>query len=177
MQVEFGVAFNSTLEFEPRRRHHFATREHACRAVATWIDEYNSDREHFTMPRGMTPMRRAAADSVDRAAQGDGPVPPASRVAATITARRACGPPLTPEPLTTQRHGQGQALPAHRAAHIPPTKIKFLPPSLYGLRELPNLITPEPRHPVTWRSPRRPPLHRNAHGQLSDPCRPTTSAP
>ena len=63
MQVEFGVAFNSTLEFEPRRRHHFATREHACRAVATWIDEYNSDREHFTMPRGMTPMRRAAADS------------------------------------------------------------------------------------------------------------------
>jgi hypothetical protein len=55
MQVEFGVAFNSTLEFEPRRRHHFATREHACRAVATWIDEYNSDREHFTMPRGMTP--------------------------------------------------------------------------------------------------------------------------
>jgi transposase InsO family protein len=48
MQVEFGVAFNSTVEFEPLRRHHFATREHACRAVATWIDEYNSDRRYFT---------------------------------------------------------------------------------------------------------------------------------
>jgi hypothetical protein len=37
--------------------------------------------------------------------------PPASRVAVAIAARRACGPPLTPEslrPLTAQRHGQAQ---------------------------------------------------------------------
>ena len=43
--------------------------------------------------------------------------PPASRVAVAIAARRACGPPLTPEslrPLTAQRHGQAQQpLPAH----------------------------------------------------------------
>jgi hypothetical protein len=62
------------------------------------------------------------------AAQRYGPVPPASRVVATIAARRACGPPLTPEPLTTRRHGQGQgqALLAQHAAHTPPTKIKSL---------------------------------------------------
>jgi putative transposase len=48
MQVELGVTFNSTLEFELLRRHHLATREQARRAVATWIDEYNSDRRHST---------------------------------------------------------------------------------------------------------------------------------
>ena len=37
-------AFNSTLEFELLRRCHFTTREQARRAVATWIDEYNTDR-------------------------------------------------------------------------------------------------------------------------------------
>jgi putative transposase len=41
-------AFNSTLEFELLRRHHFATREQARHAVAAWIDEYNSDRRHST---------------------------------------------------------------------------------------------------------------------------------
>jgi transposase InsO family protein len=41
-------AFNSTLEFELLRRCRFATREQARRAVAAWIDEYNSDRRHST---------------------------------------------------------------------------------------------------------------------------------
>ena len=51
------------------------------------------------------------------AAPGYRAAPPASRVAVAIAARRACGPPLTPEslrPLTAQRHGQAQQpLPAH----------------------------------------------------------------
>ena len=41
-------SFNSTLEFELLSRHHFATREQARRAVATFIDEYNTDRRHST---------------------------------------------------------------------------------------------------------------------------------
>ncbi len=41
-------SFNSTLEFELLRDHHFATREQARRAVAGWIDEYNTVRRHFT---------------------------------------------------------------------------------------------------------------------------------
>ena len=54
------------------------------------------------------------------AAPGYGAVPPASRVAATIAARRAYGPPLTPEPLrplSAQRHGQAHGpCPPDRAA-------------------------------------------------------------
>jgi putative transposase len=41
-------AFNSTLEFELLREEHFATREQARRAVAGWIDEYNTVRRHST---------------------------------------------------------------------------------------------------------------------------------
>lgn len=41
-------SFNSTLEFELLRRHHSATREQARRAVAEWIDEYNTERRHST---------------------------------------------------------------------------------------------------------------------------------
>jgi transposase InsO family protein len=41
-------SFNSTLEFELLSRHHFATREQARRAVAAFIDEYNTDRRHST---------------------------------------------------------------------------------------------------------------------------------
>jgi transposase InsO family protein len=41
-------AFNSTLEFELLRQHHFATREQARRAVAAWLDEYNTVRRHST---------------------------------------------------------------------------------------------------------------------------------
>ena len=41
-------SFNSTLEFELLREHHFATRQQARRAVAGWIDEYNTARRHST---------------------------------------------------------------------------------------------------------------------------------
>ena len=41
-------SFNSTLEFELLRRRRFATREQARRAVAGWIDEYNTVRRHST---------------------------------------------------------------------------------------------------------------------------------
>ena len=40
-------SFNSTVEFELLRGNHFATRE-ARRAVAGWIDEYNTVRRHST---------------------------------------------------------------------------------------------------------------------------------
>jgi len=64
------------------------------------------------------------------AAPGYGAAPPASRVATAIAARRAYGPPLTPQPLrplTAQSARAGaQPLPARtarRSAHI---KIKPL---------------------------------------------------
>lgn len=41
-------AFNSTLEFELLRDHRFVTREQARRAVADWIDDYNTVRRHST---------------------------------------------------------------------------------------------------------------------------------
>jgi len=41
-------SFNSTLEFELLSRQHFCTREQARRAVAGWIDEYNTVRRHST---------------------------------------------------------------------------------------------------------------------------------
>jgi len=41
-------SFNSTLEFELLRQRRFATREQARRAVAAWIDEYNTTRRHST---------------------------------------------------------------------------------------------------------------------------------
>jgi putative transposase len=41
-------AFNSTVEFELLRDRHFATRKQARRAVADWIDEYNTVRRHST---------------------------------------------------------------------------------------------------------------------------------
>jgi transposase InsO family protein len=41
-------SFNSTLEFELLRVQHFATRAQARRAVASWIDEYNTNRRHST---------------------------------------------------------------------------------------------------------------------------------
>ena len=39
-------SWHSTLEFELRRREHFATKAAARARVATWIDEYNRDRKH-----------------------------------------------------------------------------------------------------------------------------------
>ena len=41
-------SFNSTVEFELLRSNHFTTREQARRAVAGWIDEYNTVRRHST---------------------------------------------------------------------------------------------------------------------------------
>lgn len=41
-------SFNSTVEFELLRAQHFGTREQARRAVAGWIDEYNTVRRHST---------------------------------------------------------------------------------------------------------------------------------
>jgi putative transposase len=41
-------SFNSTVEFELLRSNHFSTREQARRAVAAWIDEYNTVRRHST---------------------------------------------------------------------------------------------------------------------------------
>jgi transposase InsO family protein len=41
-------AFNSTLEWELLASNHFQTREQARRAVAAWIDDYNSQRRHST---------------------------------------------------------------------------------------------------------------------------------
>jgi putative transposase len=64
-------AFNSTLEFELLRQHHFATRAQARQAVAAWIDEYNTVRRHST--NGMlSPLdyERARAQA-DAAAQAD----------------------------------------------------------------------------------------------------------
>jgi transposase InsO family protein len=41
-------SFNSTLEFELLRQRRFGTREQARRAVADWIEEYNTVRRHST---------------------------------------------------------------------------------------------------------------------------------
>lgn len=41
-------SFNSTLEFELLRQRHFTTHEQARRAVAAFIDEYNTERRHST---------------------------------------------------------------------------------------------------------------------------------
>lgn len=41
-------SFNSTVEFELLRQQHFSTREQARRAVAEWIEEYNTVRRHST---------------------------------------------------------------------------------------------------------------------------------
>ena len=39
-------SWHCTLEFELRRREHFATKTVARARVAAWIDEYNRDRKH-----------------------------------------------------------------------------------------------------------------------------------
>jgi transposase InsO family protein len=41
-------SLNSTIEFELLRDQHFTTRAQARRAVAVWIEEYNTDRKHST---------------------------------------------------------------------------------------------------------------------------------
>lgn len=41
-------SFNSSLEFELLRQQHFTTRQQARRAVAAWVEEYNTVRRHST---------------------------------------------------------------------------------------------------------------------------------
>ena len=53
-------AFNSTVEFELLRRCHFTTREQARRAVATWIDEYNTDRRAYRTAAARCTARQSA---------------------------------------------------------------------------------------------------------------------
>ena len=78
-----------------------------------------------------------------RAAQRYGPAPPASRIAAAIAARRAYGPPLTPEPLralnrvTTRGQDQG-ALPATARRSVQTSRSNTNKSSLYGFRGLPR---------------------------------------
>jgi putative transposase len=63
-------AFNSTLEWGLLRRRRFATREQARRAVAAWIDEYNTVRRHST--NGMLPpVAYEAAGREANAAPGE----------------------------------------------------------------------------------------------------------
>ena len=63
-------AFNSTLEWELLRGHHFTTREQARHMVATWIDEYNNDRRHST--NGMlSPVDYELARATRRATEQD----------------------------------------------------------------------------------------------------------
>ena len=63
-------SFNSTLEFELLSRQHFSTREQARRAVAGWIDEYNTVRRHSTddMLSPVDYERRQAAAATEAAA-------------------------------------------------------------------------------------------------------------
>ena len=42
-------SLNSTIEFELLREQHFTTRAQARRAVASWIEEYNTDRRHTSI--------------------------------------------------------------------------------------------------------------------------------
>ena len=42
-------AWHSTLEFERRRLHYFATRARARAAVAAWIEDYNTTRRHSAL--------------------------------------------------------------------------------------------------------------------------------
>ncbi len=42
-------SWHSTLEFELRQLEHFATKAHARRRVAAWIEEYNHERRHSSL--------------------------------------------------------------------------------------------------------------------------------
>jgi transposase InsO family protein len=39
-------SWHFTLEWEPRRKEHFATRAHARARVTAWIEDYNLHRRH-----------------------------------------------------------------------------------------------------------------------------------
>ena len=42
-------SWHSTLEWELRREHHFATRAQARAQVAAWIEDYNTNRRHSAL--------------------------------------------------------------------------------------------------------------------------------
>ena len=115
-------SFNSTVEFELLRSNHFATREQARRAVAGWIDEYNTVCRHSTdqmlspvdYEHRQAQIGRVAAWPGRRVTRraGYGSAPPASRVAAR-SLRDGLRPPLTPEPLRPPDR------PTPRAGHRP----------------------------------------------------------
>jgi transposase InsO family protein len=95
-------SFNSTLEFEVLRDHHFATREQARHRVAGWIDEYNTTRRHSTL--GMlsptdyerAQARLASSPGGECVAQATGP-PLGLKGRSAIAARRPAAA-LDPEP-------------------------------------------------------------------------------
>jgi putative transposase len=66
-------SFNSTLEWELLRNNHFQTREEARRAVAAWIEDYNSQHRRHSTDGMLSPIdyehacaqRRTAGDSGD----------------------------------------------------------------------------------------------------------------
>ena len=63
-------SFNSTLEFELLSQQHFSTREQARRAVANWIDEYNTVRRHST-DQMLSPVAFERTQAHARASQED----------------------------------------------------------------------------------------------------------
>ena len=63
-------SFNSTLEFELLRGSRFTTREQARRAVAAWIEEYNTVRRHSTNHM-LSPVDYERRQASDRPARGD----------------------------------------------------------------------------------------------------------
>ena len=63
-------SFNSTLEFELLRGSRFTTREQARRAVAAWIEEYNTVRRHSTNHM-LSPVDYERRQAADRPARGD----------------------------------------------------------------------------------------------------------
>jgi len=63
-------SFNSTLEFELLRGSRFTTREQARRAVAAWIEEYNTVRRHSTNHM-LSPVDYERRQAADRPGRGD----------------------------------------------------------------------------------------------------------
>ena len=119
-------SWHSTLGFEVRSRHRFATRLQARRAVVAWIDEYNTDRLHST--NGMiSPVdyengrRRPGAKPYDRLRRHRHRVPAAPAPAGqTNTTSEAATPPATPGRTLRGGHrrraASGPVPPASRAA-------------------------------------------------------------
>jgi len=115
-------SFHSTVEFELRSRHRFATRAEARRAVVAWIEEYNTDRLHST--NGMicpvdyeNGRRRPGAKTYDQLRRRR-----RNRPAETTRATNPAEAAAPPEILRTLRDGHrrraasGPVPPASRAA-------------------------------------------------------------